>query len=149
MPAFLVKHMVADQGPAMANLKDLRRTPYSFTSRDAEAKAAALGNFVYVVEVHRDKQATRYLLAYKYKAYEVFRRPGTALWKDGFKFKNSAIPGEHADGAYFESPVEITDSGMNDWLEALPTGMAELPQDMSPALDALIDAPENSALDFA
>ena len=149
MPAFVVKHLVADHGSLTANLRDIRRTPYSFTSKHGEAHSAANGNLVYVVEVHRAKGSTTYRLGYKYRAFEVFKRPGTALWKDEFVYKNSAIPGDHAEGAYFESPVEVGDDELNAWLLGLPPGMSEIPAQFLPTFDALVDEPANGAKMFA
>lgn len=148
MPAYAVKHLVSQHGPVMANVKDLRKTPYSYTSRHTEANEAARGNYVYVIEVHRQGGRTSYALAYKYKATEAFKRPG-ALWKDEFTYKNSAKPGAKAEGMYFETPVEIDKNAFNDWFLALRPGMAEIPWPLVLELDAIISDPANGAKGFA
>jgi hypothetical protein len=145
MPAFAVKHLVSEHGPLMANLKDIRRTPYSFTSKHTEASAAARGALVYVVETHRLKGETSYKLGYVYRAFEAYKRAGSVLWKNEFIYKNSAVPGDPAEGAYFETAVDIRDPDFCAGFLALPPGMVEIPPHLVAPLDALIDDPANGA----
>jgi len=131
----------------MAKLNEIRKTPYSYTSKHSEANEAAKGNYVYVIEVHREGGQTAYSLAYKYRATEAFKRPG-ALWKDEFIYKNSSTPGDKAEGAYFEKPVEIDLHNFNSWFLSLPPGMAEIPSHLVLELDSIIENPVNEAKRF-
>lgn len=131
----------------MANVKEIRKTPYSYTSKHSEANEAARGNYVYVIEVDRAGGKTSYSLAYKYKATEAFKRPG-ALWKDEFIYKNSSTPGDKAEGAYFERPIEINKHDFNSWFLSLPPGMAEIPSHLVPELDSMVEVPANGAKRF-
>ena len=49
MASFAVKHIVEEQGPLV--LKAVRKQPYSLTSKEHEARLAARGRNVYVIEV--------------------------------------------------------------------------------------------------
>lgn len=65
MSAFAVKHIVEDYGPLATILKDVKRSPYSYTSNEPEASLAALGNDVYVIEVKVESKGIRsYWLGY-------------------------------------------------------------------------------------
>lgn len=147
MPAFAVKHLVAEHGPVMANVKNIRKTPYSYTSKHYEAEESAKGNYIYVIEVHRSGGETSYAIAYKYRATESFKKPGS-LWKDEFVYKNSATPGVKADGFYLEHPVLVSDLEFNYWFLSLPPGMAEIPSHLLPALDAVFENSSNGAKRF-
>lgn len=131
----------------MAKIKEIRKTPYSYTSKHSKANEAAQGNYVFVIEVHRDGRKTSYSLAYKYKATEAFKRPG-ALWKDEFIYKNSSTPGDKAEGMYFEKPIEINQPNVNSWFLDLLPGMAEIPSHLVPELDSIVANPANGAKSF-
>jgi hypothetical protein len=148
MQSFAVKHIAADYGPLMTNVREIRKTPYSFTSKDREASAAARGNYIYVVEVKRHKTRTTYWLGYKYRAHEIFTRPGGLLWKEEFKYKNSATPGVRAEGLYFEEPIRIADPEFCDWYLGQTLGMAEIPSHLILVLDAIFANPANGAKPF-
>lgn len=147
--AFVVKHIVEEQGPLLANLKSIKQTPYSYTSKEPEAGDAAAGNNVYVVEVRRDGARRTYWLGYKYKAQEKFKLAGSGLWKERFKFKNSATPGTVTTGAYFEELPQVTGAAICEWLLSQTLGMAEIPVHLVSALDAIIANPVNGATRFA
>lgn len=149
MPAFVVKHIAAEQGSLVANLKTIKKTPYSYTSKEPEASNAATGNDVYVIEVRVERTLRTYWLGYKYRAQEKFTPAGGGLWKKRFKFRNSSTPGTPAIGAYFESLVQVTDVAICDWLLAQTLGMAEIPSSLVSTLDALISNPANGAKKFA
>lgn len=138
MPAYAVKHLVSDHGPLSRIMKDVKKTPYSYTSKEPEASEAAAGCFIYVIEVCVEKSIRTYRLGYKYRAYEKVRPAGGGLWKDEFKYKNSARWGEPATGVYFNEPVQIEDIEVCKWLAAKQPGMAEIPEPLVTALDAQI-----------
>ena len=148
MSAFAVKHILEDQGPLIANLKEIRRTPYSFTSKEPEATAAT-GNNIYVIEVRCVGGNRTYWLGYKYQAREKFKLTGGRKWKERFDSKNSATPGTIAVGAYFDSLPEITDPALLEWLRSGTFGMTEIPSGQIAALDAIIANPMNCAKKFA
>lgn len=149
MSAFAVKHVVADHGLLAKTMKDVRKTPYSFTSKEPEASAAARGGDVYVIEVVSEAGTRSYALGYKYRAYERYAKPGGALWKDEFKFKNSAVPGEPAVGVYFDTPVLISDPALREWLATKLPAMAEIPAHLVAALELLVAEPANNAKQFS
>ena len=74
---------------------------------------------------------------------------GGGLWRGRFKFKNAARPMDRAQGAYFDSPVEIVDVDANTWLREKTPAMAELPEHLVEALEALIGNPQHGAKLFA
>ena len=63
MVAFAVKHIVGNrgQGSLVSILKGVRIQPYSLTSKSREAKLAALGCNVYVIEVIRPAKKKRFI----------------------------------------------------------------------------------------
>jgi hypothetical protein len=46
MSAYAVKHIEENRGPLASIMKDVKKQPYSLTSKEPEAKDAARGNFV-------------------------------------------------------------------------------------------------------
>lgn len=148
MSAFAVKHIVTDQGPLLNNINEIRRTPCSYTSKDAESNEAAGGGDVYVIEVRLEGKIRTYWLGYKYKAHERFKPAGGGRWKGKFKYKNSSVPGERAVGFYFEELPRINDVEFCDWLRSQTFGMAQIPNQLIATLEALIANPENNPLRF-
>jgi hypothetical protein len=131
-------------------MKDVRRNPHVYTSKEAEATAAANGGTVYVFEVCASEKAGRtYALGYKYRADEKLSRPGGQLWDGTFKYKVCATPNTPAAGMYFDRPVIIEDAKLLFWLKAQTLGMAKIPSDMVATLDVLIADPANGAKPFA
>jgi hypothetical protein len=130
-------------------MKVVRKAPYSYTSKEPEASQAAYGNDIYVIEVRTEpRNARSYWLGYKYRAYEKHLRAGGALWPGDFKFKNAARPAMLAEGAYFDSPVEITDPDVKGWLRDKLPGMAEIPAQMVAPLEAILGNPAYGAKSF-
>jgi len=150
LPVFAVKHIEKDHGPLSKIMREVKKTPYSYTSKGHEATLAAKGNYIYVIEVRAEKKGVRsYWLGYKYKAFESFQLAGGALWKEEFKYKNSAHPASKADGMYFDEPVRITDDDVCDWLSSKQPGMAEVPLHLVPSIEAVLNNPANGAVAFA
>lgn len=150
MTSFAVKHIVAEFGPLSKLMRQVRKAPYSYTSNEPEASNAALGNFIYVIEVRAEAKGLRsYWLGYKYKAFEKYPPAGGGKWHDQFKFKNAARACEQPEGSYFDEPVEITEAQVNAWLREKPLGMAEIPEDLLLGLDSLLVNPDNPAKAFA
>ncbi|MCE1184887.1 MAG: hypothetical protein LWW92_04680 [Rhodocyclales bacterium] len=150
MPVFAVKHIVKDHGPLSKIMREIKKTPYSYTSKDYEASIAAKGNYIYVIEVRTEKNGVRsYWLGYKYKAFESLQRAGGARWKEKFKYKNSAHPTGKADGMYFEDPIRITDVDICDWLSSKQPGMAEIPFRLVSSIEEVLNNPTNGAIAFA
>lgn len=129
-------------------MKKVRANPYSYTSKEPEASEAALGNYIYVIEVLVEKAHRNYALGYKYRANKKYMRAGGGVWEGGFKFKNSATPCESAAGVYFEAPVSIEDAALCKWLATKQLGMAEIPVHLIEALERLISEPANDAIRF-
>lgn len=149
MPAYAVKHIAEDHGALASLMKDVRKAPYSYASNEPEATQAALGNDVYVFEVRSTSKSSRsFWLGYKYRAYEKYPPAGGGLWGGRFKFKNAARPIDRAEGAYFASPVEVTDPGVNEWLREKQPGMVEIPAHLLGALEALLRDPALGALPY-
>lgn len=140
MAAYAVKHLVSEHGPLSRIMKDVKRTPHSFTSKEAEATGAALGCDVYVIEVRVARNERSYWLGYKYRAHEKYSQAGGSLWRGEFKFKNAARGGEPATGVYFDEPIRIEDSAVCQWLAAKQPGMSEIPEHLLGALDGHIQA---------
>jgi hypothetical protein len=149
LSAYVVKHLVEEQGPLLANLKMIRETPYSYTSKEPEATDAASGSDVYVIEVRREGSLRTFWLGYKYRAKELFKPAGGGLWKNRFKYRNSAVPGDTAIGFYFEALTQIVDAPVCDWLSSLRPGMARMPEHLTASLEAIIADPASGAKRFA
>lgn len=147
--AYVVKHLVAEHGPLSDIMKDVKKTPYSYTSKEPEASDAARGADVYVVEVRVENGKRTYSLGYKYQAREKVTPAGGGLWRGEFKFKNSASWSAPADGAFFDRPIKITDPGVCDWLSSKQPGMAKIPPVLIPVLESVILDPANAAKPFA
>ncbi|OYW35721.1 MAG: hypothetical protein B7Z35_14550 [Hydrogenophilales bacterium 12-61-10] len=134
MPAFAVKHLAYERGPLIKIMKRVKAQPYSFTSKEPEA-SNAIGHYVFVIEVRKERGETTYWLGYKYRACDKVKPAGGGLWDSEFKFKN--IASQPPDGAYFENPVQITDHRICNWLTTKQPGMAEIPPTLVPVLDEL------------
>jgi len=148
LAAFAVKHIAEEQGPLLANLKTIRKTPHSYTSREPEASEAAAGGDVYVIEVRKETAVRTYWLGYKYQAKEKYAPAGGGVWKGGFRFRNSATPGDRADGVYFEVLPQITDTTLCQWLST-QTPMAQIPQPLIDQLEAMIGEHSEAAREYA
>lgn len=131
-------------------MKEVRRNPYVYTSKEAEAAAAANGGIVYVFEVCASEKAGRtYALGYKYRAYEKLSRAGGQLWDGTFKYKVCATPNTPVAGVYFDEPAIIEDAELLSWLKDQTLGMAKIPSRMVATLEVLIADPANGAKPFA
>ena len=128
-------------------MKEVRRTPYSYSSKEPESSEAAHGRDIYVIEVRIEENTRRYALGYRYQSTEKFSRPGS-LWKDEFKFKNSATPGTPAVGVYYEPFVEISDVEVVEWLTSKQPGMAQIPAGVLAALQRVEAGAATSANRF-
>lgn len=147
MASFAVKHIVKEQGPLISILKAVRKQPYSLTSKEHEARLAAQGRNVYVIEVLVELTQRIYLLGYRYRAWECYEGAGGALWKGRFKFKNAA-KSSLSEGIYFDRPIVIVDADFNEWYKGETLGMTEIPEKHVAVLERLIDDPANNALTF-
>ena len=72
---------------------------------------------------------------------------GGALWKERFKFKNTAKP-DLSEGIYFDPPIVIADPDFNEWYKGETLGMTEIPEKHFTVLERLIADPANNALPF-
>ena len=145
MKSFAVKHVASKMGPLVSHLNNIVKNPYSLTNKKAEATAAAQNNFIYVIEVTKDKSKTIYRLGYKFRSHVLYKRPGSAKWSGGFEFKNSVGSGKSVNGYYFETPVEIMSPDFNDWYLGEIFGMKEIPPVLAKVLDEMFDEPLNCA----
>lgn len=149
MAAYAVKHVAQDHGPLAGIMKVVRKAPYSYTSKEPEASQAAFGGDIYVFEVRDETKRNRsFWLGYKFRAYEKHMRAGGALWPGDFKFKNAGRPVTIAEGAYFDTPVEITDPLVMNWLRTKPPAMTEIPAHLVLALESVLKNPEHGAKAF-
>ena len=134
MTAYAVKHLAYQRGPLAEIMKDVKAQPYSFTSKEPEA-SDAIGHYVFVIEVLKEKGITTYWLGYKYRAADKVRKAGGGKWNDEFDFKN--IAHYPPDGAYLDPPLRITDPAVCKWLSTKQPGMAVIPPLHVTALDVL------------
>jgi len=150
MSAFAVKHIVGDIGPLSKVMKQVRKAPFSYASNEPEATNAALGNYIYVIEVRAEPKGLRsYWLGYKFRAFEKYPPAGGGKWLEQFKFKNAARGCEQADGSYFDAPIQVVEPRLTAWLGEKWPGMAEIPSELVSTLDSLLGDPANSAKAFA
>lgn len=148
MSAYAVKHIVEEQGPLLANIKAIKQTPHSYTSKEPEASDAASGNEIFVIEVRREGRHRTYWLGYKYQAHRRFTPAGGGKWKDQFLYKNSAEPMGKTVGYYFDALPKIASVAICDWLLSQTLGMARMPDDLAAQLDAFARLPVNGAKRF-
>jgi hypothetical protein len=146
--SFAVKHLVEEQGKLNTSLKEFRKQPYSYTSKEYEARQAAQGNNIYVIEVIVESNQRIYRLGYRYKAQECFEKAGGELWKDRFKYKNTTKYGIPVEGAYFDNPVVIKNAGFTEWYKGESLGMAVIPSVYVDILEEIISNPANGAKKF-
>ncbi|MBY6094935.1 hypothetical protein [Ferrimonas balearica] len=132
---FAVKHSFEVMGPLVNLYKQVKKKPFSFTSKKHMAEEAAKGNFVYVIEVRREHGVTKYYLGYKYRATDILRPTKGSLWQDKFKFKNTVKYGQMSDGIYFENPKLISDVDFIEWFKGETLGMSEIPHELAEVLD--------------
>lgn len=150
MYAYAVKHIVADRGPLSEVMKEVRKNPYVYTSKKAEATAAAKGGVVYVIEVCASGKFGRtYALGYKFRAYDNLVLAGGRRWGNEFEYKVCAMPNAPAEGVYFDEPAIIEDTQLLSWLKNQTFGMAKIPLHMVDALELLISDPAKGAKPFA
>jgi len=145
LKSFAVKHVAGEMGPLVSHLSIIIKNPYSLTNKKAEANAAAQDNFIYVIEVTKEKSKTIYRLGYKFRSSVVHKQPGSAKWSGGFEFKNAIESDKPVKGYYFENPVEIMNLDFNDWYREERFGMTKMPPDLVKILDEVFDEPLNSA----
>jgi hypothetical protein len=143
--AFAVKHIEQERGPLSSIMKKVKKQPYVYTSKSAEAFAASSGGTVYMLEVIRDKKGTSYRLGYKFKAGEHFKKAGGALWECLFEYKITGTYPYHLDGMYFDEPVLIEDEEFNSWFKQETLGMCEIPAEHVQTLEKVFSEPSNSA----
>lgn len=147
MPSYAVKHLIADHGPLSKVMKEIRKTPYSYTSKEPEATDASRGSDIYVFEVHVQGSTRMYALGYRYRATEKFSLAG-GLWKNEFKFKNSATPGTAVVGYYFDIPLILPNGIVHSWLAGKQPGMAEMPENVILEVERLAATPSSGARFF-
>lgn len=135
MPAYAVKHLAYERGALSMIMKRVRAQPYSLTSKEPEA-SAAVGHYVFVIEVRREMGITTYWLGYKYRAADQVRSAGGGKWDGEFDPKN--IASHPPDGAYLDAPLEITDPAICKWLSTKQPGMAEIPSPLVSTLDDIV-----------
>lgn len=148
MAAFAVKHIVKELGSLTSILKTVRKHPYSFTSKESEARLAAQGNNVYVIESDSESSTRIYRLGYRYRAHKCYELAGGLLWNDRFKFKIAAGLSAPFDGIYFEHPITIDDRTFIEWYKGETLGMTEIPEKQIKTLERIIADPANSSHPF-
>lgn len=136
MRAYAVKHLVHDRGHLSPRTKRIKVQPFSLTSKEPEA-SDAVDNYVFVIEVRREKGGTSYWLGYKCLVADKVRLAGGGRWEDEFDFKN--IGHYPPIGMYLDVPIQITDTSICEWLTHKQPGMAEIPALFTPVLDAMLD----------
>lgn len=148
MLSFAVKHLVEEHGYLNTSLKKFREQPCSYTSKEHEARQAAQGNNIYVIEVIVESNSRIYRLAYRYKAYKCYEKAGGELWKGRFKFKNTTEYGAPIEGFYFQNPVVIINPDFVEWYKGETLGMAIIPSIYVDVLEEIISNPTNNAKRF-
>ena len=127
MSSFAVRHLPEDIGAVTSIYKDVRKTPFSYTSKKHEAEMASKGVFIYVIEREKSGRNIVYKLAYCYKCSEIFKKTGGSKWLDQFDFKNTVEYGKDSELRLLDPPKVITDSDFISWYKTKTLGMCELP----------------------
>jgi hypothetical protein len=147
LASFAVKHIVKDYGRLASLMETVQRQPYSLTSKSVEARSAAKGCNVYVIEVIVESRKRLYRLGYRYRACECYESAGGTLWKGRFRFKN-ASNSSSPEGVYFEHSVLIEEPAFNDWYKMESHGMTKIPEKHVETLELLIAANASEAFPF-
>jgi hypothetical protein len=148
MTAFAVKHIEEERGPLASIMKKVKKQPYVFTSKKAQAIDASMGGWIYMIEVLRGKGITSYRLGYKFKASEKYEGSGGALWEGKFKYKITVAYGVSLEGMYFDEPVVIDDAAFISWFKSETLGMAKIPSEYIDTLEKTFSDLKNDAKSF-
>lgn len=138
MSSYIVRHLPEDLGDVVSLYKDIRKVPFSFTSKESESKLATKDEFIYVVERRIEDKEVCYYFAYRYRCSERFKKAGREKWLDQFKYKNSVKYGSDPELTLLEPPVLIEDKAFCSWYKKKTLGMCELPFEYESKLKALL-----------
>ncbi|ELC3206652.1 hypothetical protein RI848_001191 [Vibrio parahaemolyticus] len=95
---------------------ELSGAPYAVTEKDQRiVDEATHYNKVWVIEVKRVNNETRYYLAYWFIC-SLKTSPVPSLIPKGYKHMLTVNEFEPISGQYFKEPVRITDPDVHDWL---------------------------------
>ena len=137
MSSYIVGHLPEDQGPVTSIYKEVRKVPFSYTSKKNEAELAAEGSYVYVIEKEKVGKRNVFKLAYSYKCTECFRKAG-GKWLGIFDYKNTVKYEEDGELKLLDPPLAITDSDFISWYKTKALGMRVIPTEYESVLKAML-----------
>jgi hypothetical protein len=137
MSSYIVRHLPEEQGPVISIYSEVRKVPFSYTSKKNEAKLASEGSYVYVIEREKVGRKIIYKLAYRYKCTECFRKAG-GKWLGKFDYKNTVEYEKDGELKLLDPPSVITDSDFIRWYKTKTLGMCEIPAEHENVLKAIL-----------
>jgi hypothetical protein len=138
MSSYVVRHLPEDLGDVTTVFKQIKKVPFSYTSKNHEAEMASHGEFIYVVQREKVGREVVYKLAYRYRCTAVHRMAGSGKWLDIFEFKNTVEYGEDGQLKLLDPPEVITDDAFNIWYKTKTLGMCELPEPQEEILKSIL-----------
>lgn len=136
MSSYIVGHLPEDQGPVTSIYKEVRKVPFSYTSKKNEAELAAEGSTIYVIVKEKVGRKNVFKLAYSYKCTELYRKAG-GKWLGKFDFKNTVKYETDSELKLLDPPLEITDPDFITWYKAKALGMRVIPREYESVLKAM------------
>ncbi|NQZ82173.1 MAG: hypothetical protein HRT52_14265 [Colwellia sp.] len=137
MSSYIVGHLSEEQGPVTSIYKEVRKVPFSYTSKKNEAELASEGSYVYVIEKEKVGNRNVFKLAYSYKCTECFRKAG-GKWLGKFDYKNTVKYEEDGELKLLDPPLAITDSDFISWYKTKALGMRVIPTEYESVLKAML-----------
>lgn len=144
--AFLVKHLSYKHGSIKDYYPTLIKQPHSFTNNEDLARAAATGNYIYVVEAVKNGTRTNYKAAYRFKSYDYHKMAG-GRWLGAYDYKNTSYYASHI-GEYFKEPHLINSGELDEWIREKRYGMRPIPSELIPLLNRLFDDNKHQTVEF-
>lgn len=138
MSSYIVRHLPEDLGDVVSLYKNVKKSPFSYTSKENESYLATKNEFIYVVERRIEDKDVFYYLAYRYRCSERFKKAGREKWLDQFEYKNTVKYGNDPELVLIDPPVLIEDSSFCSWYKKKTLGMCELPFEHEKKLKALL-----------
>lgn len=137
MSSYIVMHLSEEQGPVTSIYKDVKKVPFSYTSKKKEAELASEGAYIYVIGKEKLGRRNVFKLAYRYKCSEHFRKAG-GKWLGKFDYKNTVEYEKDGELQLLDPPVAITDPEFIKWYKTKSSGMCEIPANYESVLKAML-----------
>ncbi len=137
MSSYTVRHLPEEQGAVTSIYKEVRKVPFSYTTKKNEAEQASEGSYIYVIEREKVGRKIFFKLAYGYRCTECFKKAG-GKWLGKFDYKNTVEYEKDGDLQLLDPPQAITDPDFIKWYKTKNSGMCEIPAEQESVLKAML-----------